>query len=256
MIGYVYDALAEKTTLINKNEPSNKYGEAKLVDGLLIATQYDLPWRDDLFDGWHFYDVSQCCEFLLKKYKVRVPNQYNSEGVAVPWCLHYVGTSLSMVYYEKYRSAFRREYRELISSKDNSFAGGTQLEPGISILLLVGNHIDAIWMRMDEFERQMSKDDYELIVAVNQLDSRIQKLFKQEGIKVIFVEPGESAASYINRAISIAEKEYDVMLLDCRFSVSGSFALAMQNAFHDAEDVGACPLRGRRAASWDMGAQQ
>ena len=27
------------------------------VDGLLIATQYDLPWREDLFDGWDFYDI-------------------------------------------------------------------------------------------------------------------------------------------------------------------------------------------------------
>ena len=33
------------------------------VDGHLLATQYDLLWREDLFDGWHFYDLSQCMEF-------------------------------------------------------------------------------------------------------------------------------------------------------------------------------------------------
>lgn len=28
------------------------------IDGFLMATQYDLSWREDLFNGWDFYDVS------------------------------------------------------------------------------------------------------------------------------------------------------------------------------------------------------
>ena len=31
--------------------------EVEGVDGLLMATQYDIPWREDLFDGWDFYDL-------------------------------------------------------------------------------------------------------------------------------------------------------------------------------------------------------
>ena len=34
------------------------------ADGLLLATQYDIDWREDLFENWHFYDISQCMEFL------------------------------------------------------------------------------------------------------------------------------------------------------------------------------------------------
>ena len=52
------------------------------IDGLLRATQYDVPWREDLFDKWDFYDISQSQEFLRAGYKVVVPKQKR------PWCIH------------------------------------------------------------------------------------------------------------------------------------------------------------------------
>lgn len=57
----------------------------KQIDGLLIATQYDLSWRDDFFEGWDIYDRSQCCEFLKAGYKIVVPYQEQ------PFCLHDCG---------------------------------------------------------------------------------------------------------------------------------------------------------------------
>ena len=36
-------------------EPDEAYIDVEAVDGLLLATQYDLPWRDDLFTGWHLF---------------------------------------------------------------------------------------------------------------------------------------------------------------------------------------------------------
>ena len=56
------------------------------VDRLLMTTQYDIPWREDLFDGWHFYDPSQCIEFIRHGYEVGVAKQRH------PWCLHDVGS--------------------------------------------------------------------------------------------------------------------------------------------------------------------
>ena len=41
-------------------------GEAEdvlAVDGFLMATQIDLPWREDLFHGAAFFDAAQCLEF-------------------------------------------------------------------------------------------------------------------------------------------------------------------------------------------------
>ena len=33
--------------------------DAEALDGIFIATSKDVPWREDVFDGWHFYDISQ-----------------------------------------------------------------------------------------------------------------------------------------------------------------------------------------------------
>ncbi|MEK4397726.1 MULTISPECIES: glycosyltransferase [unclassified Bacillus (in: firmicutes)] len=36
------------------------------LDGLLLATQYDVLWRKGIFDGWPLYENSQCFEFRKK----------------------------------------------------------------------------------------------------------------------------------------------------------------------------------------------
>ncbi len=40
-----------------------------------MATAYDIPWRTDLLDGWHFYDVSQSFVFLRQELKIAVLGQ-------------------------------------------------------------------------------------------------------------------------------------------------------------------------------------
>ena len=77
--------------------------EVEAVDGLLIATQYDIPWREDLFTGWDFYDVSQSFEFRRKGYRVVVP------AMADPWCIHDDGF-LNLSNYYKERRKFLAEY--------------------------------------------------------------------------------------------------------------------------------------------------
>ena len=86
-------------------EPEGAYVEVEAVDGLLIATQYDIPWREDIFDGWHFYDVSQCREFARKGYKVVVPNQKKDF-----WCIHCPKEKPLSPEYKKYQRAFLHEY--------------------------------------------------------------------------------------------------------------------------------------------------
>ncbi len=51
-------------SLLSLGNVKNDYEQVRVIDGLIMVTQYDLPWREDLFLGWHFYDVSQCLEFL------------------------------------------------------------------------------------------------------------------------------------------------------------------------------------------------
>lgn len=73
------------------------------VRGFLIATSQDLPWREDLFDGWNFFDASQGFEFRKAGWRVVVPVQ------RLPWCAH-DETILNLWTYDKYRRIFIQEY--------------------------------------------------------------------------------------------------------------------------------------------------
>lgn len=82
------------------------YRIVEAIDGLMMITSKDLPWREDLFDGYHYYDVSQSLEFLRKGYKVVVPNQ------KVPWVYH-DSPIMNLRTYDKYRKIGMEEYREI-----------------------------------------------------------------------------------------------------------------------------------------------
>jgi hypothetical protein len=76
-----------------------------IVDGLLMATAYDLVWDEDNLKDWHFYDAFQSMNFLLHGYRVSVPNQ------TLPWFIHDDGKFLSLWGYNKYRRLFMDKYR-------------------------------------------------------------------------------------------------------------------------------------------------
>lgn len=79
--------------------------DVKTVDGLVMVTSADVPWREDIFDGWDFYDVSQSFEMIRAGYKVVVPEQ------KLPWCLHDDGI-LNFKNYDKYRKICLKEYSD------------------------------------------------------------------------------------------------------------------------------------------------
>jgi len=78
--------------------------DVEAVDGLIMITQYDLPWREDLFKDWHFYDISQCKEFARAGYRTVVP--YQEEF----WTIHCPKEKPLAKAYHKYQRAFLREY--------------------------------------------------------------------------------------------------------------------------------------------------
>jgi len=79
------------------------YTEVEAVDGLLLATQYDIEFREDLFSDWDFYDISACYEFRRAGYKVVVPYQKEC------WVYHDDKFS-KMLKYDKNRAIFAKEY--------------------------------------------------------------------------------------------------------------------------------------------------
>ncbi len=84
--------------------------EVEVVDGLLIATQYDIPWREDILKEWDFYDVSQCMEFRRAGYRIVVPAQNPA------WVIHACGAP-GFWHYERNRQIAVREYPEIWQGK-------------------------------------------------------------------------------------------------------------------------------------------
>lgn len=80
------------------------YIEVAAIDGLFMATQYDVPWRTDLFHGWHFYDVSQSREFINAGYQVVVPQQDE------PWVIHDCGLKPTDKSYDENMEIFKQNY--------------------------------------------------------------------------------------------------------------------------------------------------
>ena len=102
-VGQVYlDTILDKSISIF-GKTSSPYTEVIGLDGLLMATQYDIPWREDLFKGWDFYDLSQSLEFIRAGYKVVVPY------METPWALH-DNDVLNLSNYDKWREVFKKEY--------------------------------------------------------------------------------------------------------------------------------------------------
>lgn len=77
------------------------------IDGLMMITCVDLPWREDIFDGWDFYDVSQSFEMRKQGKNVLVPIQNKA------WVLHDDGV-LNLRNYDKYRKIFLEEYEDML----------------------------------------------------------------------------------------------------------------------------------------------
>ncbi|SHJ36696.1 Glycosyltransferase like family protein [Clostridium cavendishii DSM 21758] len=106
LVGKVYDSHTGNLSLLNFNNIDGEFEEVEGVDGLIMITQYDIPWREDVFKGWHFYDLSQCMEFRKKGYKVVVPNQQ------VCWCIHDCGIVNVTNGYEENRELFIETYKK------------------------------------------------------------------------------------------------------------------------------------------------
>lgn len=94
--------------MLDQEACEDTYVEA--VDGLLIATQYDVPWREDLFHHFDFYDVSESFEMRKAGYKILVPHQ------SVPWVIH-DSSFAKLNFYDEARRIALEEYPDYFNAK-------------------------------------------------------------------------------------------------------------------------------------------
>lgn len=88
-----------------QNELDKNAARVCAIDGMFMMTQYDVPWREDVLDGWDFYDFSQSMEFLHRGYEIWVPGQEK------PWSIHDCGC-LSLEQYDERQEKFLSVYRD------------------------------------------------------------------------------------------------------------------------------------------------
>lgn len=82
-----------------------EYSSCEGLDGIFLASYTDIPWREDLFPSWHFYDISQCQEFHQSGYQVVTINNGNA------WCIHDCKVeNIDDTAYEKNRQIYLKNY--------------------------------------------------------------------------------------------------------------------------------------------------
>ena len=106
-VGMVYCKANCDIEKLNKKAAldTSKLVDVETIDGLFMATSTDIPWREDIFDGWDFYDLSQSKEFSRAGYRVIVP-EYER-----PFAVHDDGYVLNLVNYDKSKQKFISEYK-------------------------------------------------------------------------------------------------------------------------------------------------
>jgi Glycosyltransferase like family len=93
-----------QSILFNFNQARFPFESVASIDGFIMATQYDIPWRADLFTGFHFYDASQSMEFIKKGYQVGIPHQKEA------WSLHDIVHPTNQQEYLYHQKIFQQHY--------------------------------------------------------------------------------------------------------------------------------------------------
>lgn len=155
------------------------YAPVQAVDGLLIMTQYDIPWREDLDLGWDFYDVSHSLEFSKAGYRIVVPHQ------TTPWVLHDNGF-LHLGGYHQSRKIFLEEYfparTHEIESCDQSIATAAQKQSALA----AANKIKSMVLQ------QIAAGEYD--TAIRLLQSHMAEYQEDEEYCILCLFAGIDAA--------------------------------------------------------------
>lgn len=139
------------------NSIIEKYEIVEAVDGLIMATQVDIKWREKVFDGQYFYDIAECMEFRKKGFQVVVPKQEKT------WCIHDEGAGIDIKIQneiEKYRKIFLKEYT-IIQNRDIEASGDLfyfSREEAINILMQNRQSLEDY---VHSMENSLMLEDYE-----------------------------------------------------------------------------------------------
>ena len=143
--------------LITWSEVQSDYQEVAVIDGFFMATQYDIPWREDLFnvDDDIFAFPAQSIEFKRKGYKSVVVNQSET------WIWNKTN---QFVINKEAQEIFLKEY-----SKD--------LYPAVLILIPTFNRPEYFKVALDSAINQTYKN-IEIVISDNSTNDETEQLMQ------------------------------------------------------------------------------
>ncbi|PLR83165.1 glycosyl transferase family 2 [Bacillus canaveralius] len=200
--GKVYDSHSGNMELLQFNEVTKDYQSVHALDGLILITQFDIPWREDLFGGWHFYDLSQCMEFIKQGYEVGIPPQDR------PWCLHDCGIVNTENGFDLYANIYLNEYKNEIK----------ETYPLVSILIPTYNRPEFFEQAIISAIKQ-SYLNIEIIVcddSTNDDTKEIVDRYVKEYEHITYIKNQQNLGQFENdlKLMSLAKGEYINFLMD------------------------------------------
>ena len=197
--GMLYEQHIYETELGSNPVKGRKYLEVEAIDGFLMITQYDITWREDLFNHWDFYDCSQSMEFIRKGYKVVVP------AMKKPWCVHDYGF-LNLESYEEERLKFLKEY----NISENSRKRAAMEKEKVSIIIPTYNRAYCIERSIRSVLAQ-TYQEFELIVVDDGSSDNTQDVVNSIGdgrVRYIPMPENKGVAAARNEGVRQAAYEY------------------------------------------------
>lgn len=199
--------------------------EVDAIGGAVFATQYDLKWREDLFDGWSLFDLAQSYEFRKKGYEVAVLRQEEDYYVQT---LPHNGWRDDIA---AYRELFCRKYMNIALCERKKFF--------TSIIVLTYNQLDYTKLCIESVRRHTQESSYELIVVDNHSsDGTIDWLKMQPDIRAIYNLKNEGFPKGCNQGIAIAQGT-EILLLNNDTIVTEHWLEDLREALYSDPKIGA-----------------
>lgn len=168
---------------------------AVALDGMILMTQYDIEWREELFNGWDFYDISQCFEFIRKDYVVAVFHEDTNS------CLHDCGYS-KIGKYNKSREIFCNEYAEYGFQYAGKLEKEAECEKQLPVSftdelnVLLGTDISQAEAYVEQAYSEYEKDN---LVATLKVIFNIHKREQQANSDVSFIDKNATWETLIDK---------------------------------------------------------
>ncbi|NLK94080.1 MAG: glycosyltransferase [Clostridiales bacterium] len=196
--GKIYEAYDEGIFKKESLNVNSRYKEVKVINESIIITQYDLPWRKDIFSGDDLYGAVQSIEFILKGYRVVVPNQYD------PWCVH-INENSEENNKSLNRDLFIKEY-------------GKRIFPLVSILIPTYNRPEYFKEALESAINQ-TYPNIEIIIgddSTNNLTEQLIESYLQKYDFIKYIKNDKNIGQFENdkKLLSLAKGEYINYLMD------------------------------------------